>query len=138
MKPNVILDTNILLDLFYFEDESVAYLRKCIKNQEIQAFTCTSIWEEFEEVLARKPFSQTQEHILYLRQEYQAWFTWKTPEKMGHLKCSDPDDQVFIDLAMELAPILIITKDNDLLKMKKRLETVGVQALQQFPEKSTN
>ena len=57
---------------------------------------------------------------------------------MGHLKCSDPDDQVFIDLAMDFAPSLIITKDNDLLKMKKRLETVGVQALQQFPEKSTN
>jgi len=132
MKPKFILDTNILLDLFYFRDESVEYLLKCLKNQEIQAYTCTSIWEEFEEVLMRKPFSQSLEQIQDLKNQYKDLFCWKSPERTAPLKCKDRDDQIFIDLAVELAPSIIISKDNDLLRMKKKASTLKVEILQQY------
>ena len=81
MKPKVILDTNILLDLFYFKDESVEYLYKCLKNLEIDAYTCESIWEEFEEVLTRKPFLKSQDQINQLRIDHQDLFIWKAPKE---------------------------------------------------------
>jgi len=129
MKPKVILDTNILLYLFYFKDESVEYLYKCLKNLEIDAYTCESIWAEFEEVLTRKPFLKTQDQINQLRIEHQNLFIWKSPEKIAPFKCQDKDDQVFVDLAVELAPSSIISKDNHLLKMSKKLSTLGVMTL---------
>jgi putative PIN family toxin of toxin-antitoxin system len=132
MKPKVILDTNILLDLFYFRDESVEYLFKCLKNFEIDAYTCESIWAEFEEVLARKPFLNTQDQINQLRIEHQNLFIWKSPEKKAPYKCRDTDDQVFVDLAVEIAPSIIISKDNHLLKMSKKLSTLGIKTLKSY------
>jgi uncharacterized protein len=132
MKPRVVLDTNILLDLFYFKDKSVEYLYKCLKNQAIEAYTCENIWDEFTEVLMRKPFLQSTEAVNLLRNTYQDLLIWRAPSPSATIKCSDPDDQIFIDMAIELAPSLIITKDNDLLKIRKRLFTHGVETLKTY------
>ena len=132
MKPKVILDTNILLDLFYFKDESVEYLYKCLKNLEIDAYTCESIWEEFEEVLTRKPFLKSQDQINQLRIDHQDLFIWKAPKEKAPYKCQDSDDQIFVDLSVEHAPCTIISKDNHLLKMSKKLSTLGVVTLKVY------
>lgn len=134
MKPNVVLDTNILLDLFYFKDKSVQNLHDCLKNQQIHAYTCEAIWGELEEVLARKPFNQGPEEMLGLRNEYQDLFLWQAPQKnTSRIKCCDPDDQIFVELSVELAPCLLITKDKDLLRLHKKLQQFQVQTLKQFP-----
>jgi putative PIN family toxin of toxin-antitoxin system len=134
MKPNVVLDTNILLDLFYFKDKSVQNLHDCLKNQQIHAYTCEAIWGEFEEVLARKPFNQGLEEILRIRNEYQGLFSWQAPLKnTSRIKCCDPDDQIFVELSVELAPCLLITKDKDLLRLHKKLQQFQVRTLKQFP-----
>ncbi len=135
MKPCVVLDTNILLDLFYFKDKRVQELMNCLQHHKIRAFTCSAIWEELEEVLARKPFHQNPEQIQMIRETNSSLFEWLTPEsKRSGIKCSDPDDQIFIELAVTLAPCLLITKDNDLLKLRRRLELVQVRTLQEFPD----
>lgn len=134
MKPKVILDTNILLDLFYFKDKSVTYLYECIKTEQVQAFTCDAIWEEFAEVLARKPFNQTVEEINLIWSNYQHLLTWQAPQgNDSGIKCSDPDDQIFVELAVEIAPCFLITKDKDLLVLQKKLQKFQVQTLKQYP-----
>jgi putative PIN family toxin of toxin-antitoxin system len=134
MKPSVVLDTNILLDLFYFKDKCVQELMNCLQHHEIRAYTCLAIWEELEEVLARKPFHQSPQQIQMIRDTNSSLFEWLTPEgKKSGIKCSDPDDQIFIELAFAVAPCLLITKDNDLLKLRKRLEIVQVRTLKEFP-----
>ncbi len=134
MKPKVVLDTNILLDLFYFQDKSIAYLYECLKTQQVQAFTCELIWEEFAEVLTRKPFNQNVVEIELLRSNYQNLLTWQAPQKNNSgIKCSDPDDQIFVELAVEVAPCCLITKDKDLLVLRKKLQKFQVQTLKQYP-----
>ena len=133
MKPRVVLDTNILLDLFYFKDNSVTYLYECLKTEQVQAFTCELIWEEFAEVLMRKPFNQSVEEIHGIRSSYQHVLTWQAPkENSSGIKCRDQDDQIFVELAVELAPCSIITKDKDLLVLQKKLQKFQVQTLKQY------
>jgi len=133
MKPRVVLDTNILLDLFYFKDKSVTYLFECLKTEQVQGFTCELIWEELEEVLARKPFNQTVEEVNYIRSNYQNLLTWQAPQRNNSgIKCSDPDDQIFVELAVELAPCYLITKDKDLLVLQKKLQKFQVQTLKNY------
>jgi putative PIN family toxin of toxin-antitoxin system len=133
MKPRVVLDTNILLDLFYFKDKSVAYLFECLKTEKVQGFTCELIWEEFAEVLARKPFNQTEEEVNLIWSNYQHLFKWQAPQRNNSgIKCSDPDDQIFVELAVELAPCSLITKDKDLLILHKKLQKFQVQTLKQY------
>jgi putative PIN family toxin of toxin-antitoxin system len=133
MKPRVVLDTNILLDLFYFKDKSVAYLFECLKTEKVQGFTCELIWEEFAEVLARKPFNQTVEEVNLIWSNYQHLFKWQAPQRNNSgIKCSDPDDQIFVELAVELAPCSLITKDKDLLILHKKLQKFQVQTLKQY------
>ena len=35
-------------------------------------------------------------------------------------KCQDPDDQIFLDLAYQLRPAILISKDNAVLKIASR------------------
>jgi predicted nucleic acid-binding protein len=52
----------------------------------------------------------------------------------GPLRCKDPDDQVFIDLALHVGARWLFTKDAALLKLARRARQrgVGVTSLQQW------
>jgi len=133
MKPKLVLDTNILLDLFYFKDQSVEGLLNSLVEHKITAYTCADIWAELEEVLARKPFAQSFEQIKAIRDTNSSLFEWLTPGvKKSGIKCSDPDDQIFIELAVTIAPCYLITKDKDLLRLSKRLLQANIQTLKKF------
>jgi putative PIN family toxin of toxin-antitoxin system len=133
MKPKLVLDTNILLDLFYFKDQSVNELLNSLVQEQITAYTCSDIWAELEEVLARKPFDQSFDQIKAIRDTNSSLFEWLTPVgKKSGIKCSDPDDQIFIELALTVAPCMLITKDNDLLRLSKRLLQVNINTLKVF------
>jgi hypothetical protein len=45
------------------------------------------------------------------------------------LRCSDRDDQKFIDLALALAPACLVSRDRALLKLARRAALRGVQIL---------
>lgn len=47
-----------------------------------------------------------------------------------NLRCTDPDDQKFIDLALALAPCQLITRDRALLKLARRAQDRQVLILQ--------
>jgi predicted nucleic acid-binding protein len=138
MKPTVVLDTNILLDIFYFADPSVSALNQALLAGELRAVMHPLIWEEFEEVLARKPFAQNPLEIEALR-IHQTLFIWQeiTAPPCG-VRCIDPDDQLFVELSVQEAPCLLITKDTDLLRLSKRLQPFQVYILQRFPDQSQN
>jgi len=47
----------------------------------------------------------------------------------GRFRCTDPDDQKFIDLAVASGPCLLLSRDRAVLKLARRLREVGVEAL---------
>jgi hypothetical protein len=49
-----------------------------------------------------------------------------TPREAQALRCTDPDDQKFIDLAVALAPAWLISRDRAVLKLTRRAALRGV------------
>ncbi len=52
----VILDTNVLLDIFVFWDDRSLPLQHMIQNQERQLIYCQAMHDEFIDVLSRSQF----------------------------------------------------------------------------------
>jgi hypothetical protein len=48
---------------------------------------------------------------------------------LGMLRCSDPDDQKFIDLALALRPAMLVSRDRAVLKLARRASAHGVAIL---------
>ena len=121
MKP-VVLDTNILLDIFVFNDERAINLKQAIMDGSIPAVASQKTLLEFADVISRPLFKldeATQAAILNL------WQSLAQQHDDSNLaaapwKCQDPDDQIFLDLAYQLKPAIIISKDNALLHLASR------------------
>jgi putative PIN family toxin of toxin-antitoxin system len=133
----VILDTNIVLDLFLFQDPKTSDLRKQLIAGDIQWQATAHMRNELERVL-------TYPHIIAKLAFYEksaadllAAFDQNTqlveaPTTKAPYTCKDADDQPFIDLAVHLASaqpkqvIHLISKDKAVLSMRKRLEKLSV------------
>jgi predicted nucleic acid-binding protein len=127
-----VLDTNIVLDLFLFQDPRTQALRQRLQSQTLHWIATPHMRNELERVLTYKnigvklAFYQRQpQDILTQFDHYAKLSTLSTPK--APYTCKDSDDQVFIDLACALrsqdpqASIHLISKDKAVLSMRKRL-----------------
>jgi predicted nucleic acid-binding protein len=122
MHQTLILDTNILLDIFVFDDQRAHPLRVALSNRELDALVTEDTLDEFIDVISRSQFGldkQKQAEILL------QWQNWSRLVKQSDLqaapwKCKDRDDQVFINLAFSFKPSTLISKDKLVLKLAKR------------------
>ena len=124
-----VIDTNIVLDLWLFEDPSTIPLRAALQSGAISHLATDSMRDELERVLTyphlikRMAKSNIQApDILNRFDEYQLA---AEPAAKAACTCKDPDDQKFIDLAVAHA-VPLLSKDNAILCMKKRLFQSGV------------
>jgi putative PIN family toxin of toxin-antitoxin system len=124
-----VIDTNIVLDLWLFEDPATIPLRAALQSGAISHLATDSMRDELERVLAyphlvkrmaksnilaQDILNRFDEHLLAVEPAAKALFT-----------CKDPDDQKFIDLAVAHA-VPLLSKDKAILCMKKRLLQSGV------------
>jgi predicted nucleic acid-binding protein len=127
----LVLDTNIVLDLFVFDDSAARELKAGLEQGRFQWVATQPMRDELERVLAY-------EHIV----ARMAFYRLTAMEVLGGfdrhasivdvpvravLACKDPDDQKFIDLAVQ-RPCVLLSKDNAVLAMKKRLAAYDVSA----------
>ena len=127
----VVLDTNIVLDAFVFDDPAARLLKTALASHQLQWIATKAMRDELARVLAypkvtpRMAYYQVSaEHVL-AQFDGQAMLVDTAPKAC--VTCKDPDDQKFIDLAVtHLA--LLLSKDKAVLCMKKRLLSLGVNA----------
>ena len=137
----IVLDTNITLDLFLFNDPRTANLRDKIATKQLTWIATAHMRNELERVLAYSHivaklnfYEKTAADIL-LAFDHHAQLT-KAPIAKSPYTCKDTDDQVFIDLACHVAgqtsrdgkveKVHLISKDKAVLSMRKRLEKLSV------------
>ena len=126
-----VLDTNIVLDLFVFKDPATATLRQRIEAQEIRWIATTAMRGELERVLSyphilpRLAFHQLTPSDVLVQFDRHAQI--EPAAARASAICKDPDDQPFIDLAVA-ERALLLSKDNAVLCMRKRLLAFGVLA----------
>ena len=127
--PPVVLDTNIVLDLFVFQDVRAEALRCAIATNQLRWIATLPMREELLRVLAyphitkRLQTNSTSAAVELARFDTFAHIM-PIPDK-AWVTCKDPDDQKFIDLAVVYATQLW-SKDHAIICMRKRLLALGV------------
>lgn len=117
--PIVILDTNALLDWRVFKDPSAQPIVDGILSGRLRWLACPSMEQEWHQVWPRSYLARWQpDPMLTLTVFQHAEFVAEPPR--GPLRCKDPDDQVFIDLALHVGARWLLSKDAALLKLAGR------------------
>ena len=132
----VVIDTNIVLDLFVFQDPATLALNEALAA----ALTLGQPrW------LATAPMREELARVLAYPQvlKRMAFYARSATEVLGHfdrlshavdvapkasVTCKDPDDQKFIDLAVSHGAALL-SKDQAVLCMDKRMRGLGVPSV---------
>ena len=124
-----VIDTNIVLDLWLFEDPATVPLRAALQKGDIVHLATASMRDELERVLTYpqivKRMAKSQVQAQDILNRFDEHHLVAEPAAKAPYTCKDPDDQKFIDLAVaHTAPLL--SKDAAILCMKKRLQQAGV------------
>ena len=127
----IVLDTNIVLDVFVFNDSAAEPIRQALAKQEIDWLATQAMREELARVLAypkiaaRLAFYKLSADDVLTKFHQHARLVDVAPK--ASMTCSDVDDQKFIDLAVQHRALLL-SKDKDVISMQKRLLAQGIQA----------
>ena len=127
----LVLDTNVVLDLLVFADPRVRTLSEGLAAGSLHWLATHAMREELVRVLA---YPKLAPHVALHRGEALAVLRdfdrqarlLEPPAKAG-VTCGDPDDQKFIDLTVAHRCVLL-SKDRDVLRMRKRLAQLQVTA----------
>jgi putative PIN family toxin of toxin-antitoxin system len=125
----VIFDTNVLLDLFIFNDFRALHIKQALAEKQLDALASRQTLEEFADVISRPLFSLEQDAQESLVQEWQSLARIIEDQKIiaAPWQCRDMDDQIFLDLAFTCKPCILISKDNEVLKLASGAAKEGVQ-----------
>ncbi|WP_298823912.1 putative toxin-antitoxin system toxin component, PIN family [uncultured Piscinibacter sp.] len=134
----LVLDTNVVLDWLVFRDASTQQLEAALRSGVWRWHATTAMRTELEHVLtypALADWNPRPDAVLA------AWEAWVRPVRSespsrGHpLRCTDPDDQMFIDLALQLGGCTLLSRDRAVLKLARRARSFGLDIL--TPERWT-
>lgn len=120
----LVLDTNIVLDLWVFRDAAVAELAAAIAGKQVTWLATDAMRDELSAVLAYEQIGERMAAAQISCDEVLAAFDAHAvivdaPGAAIH-KCRDPDDQKFVDLAVAHAATLL-SKDAQVLALRRKL-----------------
>jgi putative PIN family toxin of toxin-antitoxin system len=127
----IVIDTNIVLDLFVFKDPLAQPLAHALTHQTYKWIATAPMRDELERVLDYPNIAlrmdAAQITATGVLAQFDAQVQWMDVAPRATLICRDPDDQKFIDLALAHQTMLL-SKDRAVLCMAKRLLAGGVIA----------
>lgn len=127
----IVLDTNVCLDLFVFDDPRCTRLRGALLDGDVIAVTDDACRDEWLRVL-RYP-------VLQLDEALRDAATERFDNTMQHRalphagaasltvlpRCRDPDDQKFLELAAAAGARWLLSRDEHLLALARRMKRDG-------------
>jgi predicted nucleic acid-binding protein len=134
---DIILDTNVVLDWLVFEHASGLAVGRAITEGEVRWIVSPPMQEELVDVFGR----------LLTLPTLMRWSARHAPAMAGtrtwahavpapgplpfseRLRCTDPDDQCFIDLAIARRTPSLLTRDHALRRLARRARPLGVAVL---------
>ena len=133
IPKRVVLDTNVCLDLFVFNDPRWANILAGLQNGSIHAVTKKECKDEWLAVLKYPHLPVTPNNIEQICGRFEQMIecadlpsnpTYPLPA------CSDKDDQKFLETARDSGAQYLITKDKALLKLAKRIRKLGLFSIE--------
>ena len=124
----IVLDTNVCLDLFVFQDPRRSALLAAIESGAVDVVTRADCRDEYLVVLHYKHLPLDDDSRPLSAARFDALIKVVAPPASGVRLpvCTDRDDQKFLELARDAGAHVLITKDKALLKLGRRLAKAGM------------
>ncbi len=127
----IVLDTNVALDLLVWGDPACVPLAAALQRGELRWLATAAMRDEFERVLGYRPIAarlaQRGLGATAMLAAFDALTHSVAPAAPAPCRCGDPDDQIFIDLAVAHGALLL-SRDQAVLSMRKVLAALAVSA----------
>ena len=126
---SAVLDTHIVLDWLVFRNPSVAPLATAVRMGSLRWLACARMRAELERTLDYPQLAHWLPDRVQVLGSFDAFAAMlpTPPATAAALRCSDADDQVFIDLAMAQQAQWLITHDRALLRLARPALARGVR-----------
>ncbi len=126
-RPTMILDTNIWLDVLVFDDRATHRLNDALAAGRVRILAGTKARDELADVISRPVFGLSPQRQADCLRRFAS--TARVTDTAGEipkpalaqpLRCTDPDDQQFLDLAIAARAQFLLSKDKAVLKLARR------------------
>jgi|JI10StandDraft_1071094.scaffolds.fasta_scaffold51163_2 predicted nucleic acid-binding protein len=128
----IVLDTNVLLDWLVFDEPSVRALGQAVEHGQIEWLHCPAMRVEFEHMVRHASMARWEPDVDRCLGTLIRLGRCVDAPTLGHrvaLRCSDADDQVFVDLAVAHRARWLVSRDRAVLKLARRARLLGLQVL---------
>jgi putative PIN family toxin of toxin-antitoxin system len=126
-----VLDTNVVLDWLVFGNPIGATLADALTSGRCRWICTRAMRDELADVIARDALKRWAIDAPAVLAVFDALgVDVGTPAPLGpaaNLRCSDPDDQMFIDLAIARSAHALLTRDRALLRLASRARRYDVR-----------
>jgi len=132
LPSQLVLDTNAVLDWLVFNDSRIVALATAIQTRQVIWVATPRMREELLRTLSYPTLAKWKPDCKRTLTAFDHWtMRCAEPERSSHgpLLCGDPDDQVFIDLAVAVHARWLVTHDRALHRLKRPAARLGVQVL---------
>ncbi len=137
----VVIDTNVVLDLLLFGDASTQALEQALLSGALVWLGTGAMREELQRVLAypvmQSAMRQRGRTAGPMMLRFDQLCRLQPDAARCAVRCTDADDQIFIDLAVAHRALLL-SKDRAVLRLRKRLARLGVPAQTTFSQATGN
>jgi uncharacterized protein len=128
VPPGLVLDTNTLLDWLVFGNPGMTPIGAAVQRGAVIWLACPRMREELARTLTYVDLAKWQPDagLVLSTFDRHAQIRPAPPPSPPRLRCTDSDDQVFIDLALATGARWLLTHDRALLKLARHAAPLGV------------
>lgn len=118
MTLRVVFDSNVVLSALRFQEGELTWLRGHWAGGQVVALASRETVDELIRVLAYPKFRLVPADIQELLGDYLPYVEIVRASAARAVRCRDPGDQKFIDLAVAAKADVLVTGDRDLLALR--------------------
>lgn len=117
----IVLDTNVVLDLFHWANVDAVPIMEALEAGRIECLADERTLDELQRVLTYPQLKLTPDMIAERWARYRGLVSVVAAGEAPALpRCKDKDDQKFLELAARAGAQLLVSKDKALLKLRGR------------------
>lgn len=131
-RTRLVLDTNVSLDLFVFRDPRGSSLLKMLRDGECEVLMRIDCRDEYLRVLAYPQLKLSPLRRVNAIEAFDALYRFVGAAELSETvdaelpQCADPDDQKFLELALQSHAGVVLSRDKAVLELADRVQHAGL------------